>query len=109
VRSKSEVLIADKAVLYGLPFRYEEVIYIENYRFAPDFVFLVEGELKYWEHCGRVDDPKYMRCHKWKLDMYEKSGIVPWKNLILTYDDENGGIDSRIIDAEFQNKLLVHG
>ncbi len=106
VRSKSEVVIADKLALHGVPFRYEEVIYIENYRFVPDFIMMVQGELKYWEHCGKVNDLGYMKKHNWKLERYEKAGIVPWKNLILTYDDENGGIDSRIIESEIMNKLL---
>ncbi|MCQ4635662.1 hypothetical protein NE619_02885 [Anaerovorax odorimutans] len=47
-----------------------------------------------------------MKRHKWKLAMYEKAGIVPWKNLIVTYDDENGNLDARIIEAEIINKLL---
>ena len=40
------------------------------------------------------------------MNMYERAGIVPWKNLIVTYDDEYGGIDTRIIEAEIRNKLL---
>lgn len=165
VRSKSEVIIADKLDAYGIPYHYDELIYIENQTLSPDFIILrgtsgtygsgnhnsqpavphgghwqsgltssmdsanpedptdpasasgLNGQsapghpaearsLVYWEHCGRVNDPAYMRHHKWKLNMYEKAGIVPWKNLILTYDNEQGNIDARIIDAEIKNKLL---
>ena len=106
VRSKSEVIIAEKLDAFGVPFRYEQMLYIENYSFSPDFVMLQGEELKYWEHCGLVNDPAYMKRHKWKLNMYEKAGIVPWRNLIITYDDANGTIDSRIIEAEIKNKLL---
>lgn len=175
VRSKSEVIIADKLDAYGIPYHYDELIYIENQTLSPDFIILCgtsrsraygsgnhssqpdgsyrakppashhsgrwagpaspmdsadpmdptgqarasgpneqrtsgrpagANNLVYWEHCGRVNDPAYMRHHKWKLSMYEKAGIVPWKNLILTYDNEQGNIDARIIEAEIKNKLL---
>lgn len=162
VRSKSEVIIADKLDAYGIPYHYDELIYIENQTLSPDFIILrstggtygsgnhsseKDGSyrakpagdshnghlpadpispagspaqadlnhsgcpaeasgLMYWEHCGMVNDPAYMRHHKWKLKMYEKAGIVPWKNLILTYDNEQGNIDARIIDAEIKLKLL---
>lgn len=38
--------------------------------------------------------------------MYERAGIVPWKNLIVTYDDETGNLDLRMIEAEIRNRLL---
>lgn len=106
VRSKSEVVIAEKLEAYQIPFRYEQVLYIENRRFSPDFTIFHRGELFYWEHCGLVGNPRYMKHHKWKLDMYERAGIVPWKNLIVTYDDETGNLDSRMIEAEIRNRLL---
>ncbi len=124
VRSKSEVIIADKLDAYGIPYHYDEMIYIENQSLSPDFIILHGHQqdesyragsayssdepkgFMYWEHCGMVNDPAYMRHHKWKLDMYEKAGIVPWKNLILTYDDEHGNIDARLIDAEIKIRLL---
>ena len=106
VRSKSEAIIADKLDHYGLPFRYEEILYIETYSFAPDFKVLGRNGIMYWEHCGMVNSKKYMRRHNWKMGMYEKAGIVPWKNLIVTYDQEDGGLDTRIIEAEIRNKLL---
>lgn len=34
VRSKSEVIIAERLDLYEVPFRYEQVLYIENQRFS---------------------------------------------------------------------------
>ena len=82
------------------------MLYIENRRFSPDFTIFHRGELFYWEHCGLVGNPRYMKHHKWKLDMYERAGIVPWKNLIVTYDDETGNLDSRMIEAEIRNRLL---
>lgn len=106
VRSKSEVIIADKLDAYGIPFHYEEMLYIENHSFSPDFTILRESGRVYWEHCGLVGDAAYMQHHKWKLDMYQKAGIVPWKNLIITYDDEEGRLDTRLIESEITLKLL---
>lgn len=106
VRTKSEVIIAEKLDMAEIPYRYEEMLYIESFSFAPDFTIITEDGLWYWEHAGRMDKPSYLRRHKWKMDMYERAGIVPWKNLIVTYDDENGALDSRIIASEINNKLL---
>lgn len=106
VRSKSEVIIAEKLDANKIPYRYEQVLYIENYTLIPDFTALCGEKTVYWEHCGMVTEPQYMAHHKWKLQLYEKAGIVPWKNLIITYDDENGNLDARIIEAEIANKLL---
>lgn len=84
------------------------MLYIAQYAFAPDFTILTRKGQIWWEHCGRVDDPNYMRKHNWKIHMYEKAGIVPWKNLIVTYDDENGNFDSQLVEAEIVNKILPY-
>lgn len=47
-----------------------------------------------------------MRHHKKKLADYENVGIVPWKNLIVTYDDEDGKINMAAVRAEITAKLL---
>lgn len=106
VRSKSELFIADKLDTYILPFQYDGIIYFEHYAFSPDFMIPTMEGVKYWEHCGMMANPKYRKRNKWKLAMYDKMGIVPWKNLIVTYDSEDGGLDLRIIEAEIKNKLL---
>lgn len=106
VRSKSEVIIAEKLDIFDVPYRYEQIIRINGRKYAPDFTVLTKTGIIYWEHCGKVNDPKYMKRHRWRLAVYESAGIVPWKNLIVTYDDERGGIDSRIIESEIVNKLL---
>lgn len=53
-----------------------------------------------------LHDSNYMNRHNWKMKMYDKAGILPWKNLLVTYDDEEGYLDTRIIDAEIINKLM---
>jgi len=43
-------------------------------------------------------DPKYLRRWEDEKKFYEKNGIKEAKNLIVTYDDEKGGLDSSIIE-----------
>lgn len=106
VRSKSELFIADKLDTFLLSYQYDGIIHFEDYAFSPDFMIPTIEGMKYWEHCGKMADPKYRKRNQWKLTMYDKMGIVPWKNLIVTYDSEDGGLDLRIIEAEIRNKLL---
>jgi len=87
LRSKSELLIAETYYNLGIEFRYEEVIKVGRYDFAPDFAFIdFEGNPFFHEHAGMMGDIKYRNRHKWKMARYEEAGIVPWKNLIITYD-----------------------
>lgn len=108
VRSMAELAIAERFYYHQLLFRYEELIYIDGYKFAPDFTIMRkrDGKLFYWEHCGLPHDEEYMRRHKWKLSMYEKAGIVPWDNLIVTYGDRKANVDMRIVESEIMNKLI---
>ena len=106
VRSKSELIIAEKLDQYEIPYRYEQMLHFENHSFSPDFTILPGRKPFYWEHCGMMGVPQYRRNNRWKIDMYERAGIVPWKNLIITYDMEDGGINSGIIESEIVNRLL---
>lgn len=106
-RSKSELLIAEKLYDYNVAFRYEPVMRIGSRSIIPDFeIIAADGSTFIWEHCGRTFDAAYMEKHYEKMKLYASIGIVPWKNLIITYDDENGNIHLGIIDSEIQNKLV---
>ena len=108
VRSMGEVACAEQFYYHDIAFRYEQVLEIEGIEFAPDFTIKRrrDGKIIYWEHCGKPYDEGYMRHHKWKLEMYEKAGIVPWDNLIVTYSDRNNNSDVKLIQSEIINKLL---
>ena len=107
LRSKSEVTIAEKLYEYGIPFRYEEVIERNGIVIIPDFTIKTpDGRTIIWEHAGRMNNPEYANRHKKKMKIYEELGFYPWKNMIITYDDEFGSIDMRIIKSEIENKLL---
>lgn len=107
VRSKSELLIAEKLYEFDIPFRYEELIRIAGRQYAPDFTILKRsGDLFYWEHMGLMENQNYRYKNKLKLAAYERAGIMPWRNLIITYDEYDGGINLAVIESEIRNRLL---
>ena len=99
VRSKSEVIIANALHYNGLDYEYEPELRLEDKVKRPDFKDedYDTGVVWYWEHCGMMTDPQYKKRWEDKKKFYEKNGIVEGKNLIVTYDDEKGGLDSDLI------------
>ena len=53
-----------------------------------------------------MNDPDYMDSNRSKFAAYETVGIVPWDNLIITYDQADGGINEKLIDAMIHGWLL---
>ena len=106
VRSKSEQHIVEQLVNYGIPFRYEQVIHINDLLYSADFTFRDKNMKKfYWEHAGMMDDPIYVESYYKKRNSFESIGIVPWKNLIITYD-KDGVISIPAIKAVIENEVL---
>ena len=99
VRSKSEVIIADQLYSLGIPYNYEPEIELEGKKFNPDFeVWSYKfNRVIYWEHFGLINKASYVSCMVRKKSIYMRNGIVPWNNLIETFDDEEGVIDGAII------------
>ena len=107
VRSKSELLIAEKLYEHKIPFRYEQVLHIGNSSFGPDFTIRrADGKLFYWEHEGMTHSEEYMRYQLYKHQMYSQKNIVPWDNLIVTYDGADGTVDLQIVESEIRNRLM---
>jgi hypothetical protein len=101
VRSKSEVIIADHLYRGGIePPIYELPLTIGGVTKYPDFTIedAESGENYYWEHCGMLHVPTYLKRWKEKLAWYEANGIRegggPNGTLIITHDEANGSIDS---------------
>lgn len=113
MRSKSEVLIAEQYYSLGIDFRYEEVIRVGRYEFAPDFGFLGKnGKPFFHEHAGMMCEAKYRARHEWKMARYQEAGIVPWKNLIITYDyDDHINMQEirAIIEGMIEPRLMHFG
>ena len=108
VRSKSEALWTEKLVHYKAAFKFELPLQIDIETFAPDFtVMRKDGKIIYVEHCGLMERERYMRRFQHKLFAYKSAGIVPWDNLILTYDDPQGRIDVSLIEAQIKSRILI--
>lgn len=90
VRSKSESMIATLLCLNNIPFRYEQALHLGKHTYYPDFTIRhpVTGEIYYWEHLGRMDDPAYLdNAHK-KLYVYSQYQILLSSQLIVTTESK---------------------
>lgn len=106
-RSVGELLIGTKLDHYNIPYRYEVQAH-PDLPYMPDFTIKRprDGKVIYWEHFGMVNDDEYMEGNRKKLIEYESVGIVPWENLIITYNQRDGGINEKLIDAMIHGWLL---
>jgi hypothetical protein len=108
VRSKSEVIIADLLYSKGIEYEYEApLVGTDGHIRYPDFSFEDDdlGLQIYWEHLGLMRQPAYRRRWEKKLAWYKQEGVLPHKEgggpagiLVVTQDDEKGGIQSDEIE-----------
>ena len=107
VRSKTEAMIVEKLVQYGVPFRYEMLMYANGYDISPDFTFEAkDGSLFYWEHGGLMDNDKYRDHHYWKIGLYESLGINRWTNLIETLAGNDNKMNVPMIEAIIEREVI---
>lgn len=106
VRSKSELLIAEKLYEYEIDFEYEPLFKLGTTNYSPDFLIRRNGKVYVWEHFGLVNNKEYLNQQLKKITRYIESGIVPWDNLIITFDDANGHIDVAEIDFRIRQKFM---
>lgn len=101
-RSKSEVFIDIELASLHIPNRYECKLLINGEAKYPDFTILKAstGELRYWEHFGRMDDPDYARKTHRKIDEYISVGLYPGENLICTFETKRHPLSYKIIQKE---------
>ena len=105
VRSKSELIIADRLHYMGVPYKYECPLYIKGMgNIYPDFTILniKNREEIYLEHFGMMDNPEYIKTFLKKQSTYINNGIIPGKNLFMTF--ESGDYPLNIKELE---KILV--
>jgi hypothetical protein len=107
-RSKNEMYIASRLDHHGIIYRWDCPTGIPGLYRNPDFTIWRRRDWKiiYWEHCGMMDIPSYRRNNEIKLRDYDKVGIVPWDNLIVTYDTIKGGLRGDLIEAMIKCWLL---
>lgn len=101
VRSKSELLIAEKLHALGINYHYERTLEgtLEAGRLRPDFSFIDDaGEVILWEHLGRMDEAKYREGWAWKKNWYSLNGYAEGRNLFTSTEEQ-------IRDVDFIDKL----
>ncbi len=104
VRSFTEAKIADALFLAEIPYRYEKPFMLFNeHEVRPDFTIMhpMTGEIFLWEHLGLAEKQSYKSTSVSKIKDYAKSGMLPGKNLILTFEDD----EFKTTDLEIQ-KLI---
>ena len=116
VRSKSEVIIADRLAAKEIRYEYERELKLGGMSRFPDFTIDddASGVTYYWEHCGMLHDPAYKSRWDSKLSWYRENGILPHAEgggtkgtLIITRDSELGGISSQ--EIEHVIKTVIQG
>lgn len=100
VRSKSEKIIADIFYDLGIEYKYECPLKLKGYGTVyPDFTILRkrDGKEIYWEHDGRMDNPKYAEKAVRKINSYTANGYFLGYNLIVSFESSVEVLDDRII------------
>ena len=101
VRSKSEVIIANLLKDKKVPYHYEYPVQLYNGNIIhPDFFCLNKRTRQefYWEHCGMMDDLTYTTNLTQRISDYSKTGIIPGKNLILTFETARTPIETKAVE-----------
>ncbi|MCQ2574131.1 MAG: hypothetical protein MJ182_09565 [Treponema sp.] len=109
VRSKSEILIANKLASLGIPYRYEFPHKLrDRHGFKitvyPDFTLLNKETRKeiILEHFGRMDDPEYVSHTLEKLSLYGRNGIFPGNRFLFTTETSRHSFDMRLFEKQLK-------
>ena len=109
VRSKSEILIANTLAELGIPYRYEcELVLQDGIVLYPDFTVLhvKEWEEKYLEHFGMMDVPEYCSNALKRMELLQKNGIYPGKQLFMTFETRERPLNTTFIRELFTQWFL---
>lgn len=105
VRSKSEVIIANRLLKEDIPYHYEYPVLLKGFGLVhPDFMILNVRRRKvfYWEHRGMMDKEGYANDAISKTRAYQLNGIFLGDKLIITEETENLPMNIREINSVIQ-------
>lgn len=103
VRSKSEVLIADRLYEEGILFHYEEQLILSDTDAFPDFLSMVSIYEKYaWEHFGAMDKDYYFNRARGRILTYLDSKWFPGINMITTYEAKHNPLTEESVDQKIR-------
>lgn len=107
VRSKSEVLIANKLLSNGIPYRYEPECTLSGATLHPDFTVLNTRTRQefVWEHFGMADNVDYATSAFARLQLYQKNGYLTDGKLIATFESPAQPLDGRYIQKVIDRLL----
>ncbi len=108
VRSKSEGDIIARLELFGVPYHYDEVNYINGSKQTIDFVCLnvSTGKKWFWDHRGMMDDPAYIKKTLYNEQVFFNAGYMPGINMIVTYETRNHPLNIQEVDVFIKQYLL---
>jgi len=112
VRSKSEVMIADRLLLNNIPYRYEETVQLKaNYKhleYHPDFTVLNKRTRQEYliEHFGKMDNFDYANKAMRKINNYAANGYIQGKNILFTFETSLYPLDMNTVDALIKTYLI---
>lgn len=108
LRSKSEALIDMLLFTNKIPFRYECALHLNDLTFFPDFTILhpKTGQIYYWEHFGMMDNPGYSQKTFEKLQVYAQYGLLPFHQLITTFETKDTPLNTDTVQNIIQNIFL---
>ena len=110
VKSKSEVIIADRLTYYGVPYVYEITTAqdaFDEMRY-PDFFILNKRTRKeyFWEHLGRMGDSQYAAKNQVKMEQFARQGILPGNNLIVSFECGERPLSTEYVDTIIKQLLV---
>ena len=114
VRSKSEWMIASMLDKAGVPYRYEEIVPLDEEGLVgvfmhPDFTVLNKRTRKvyYWEHFGAMGNNSYVEDNFMpKIREYYNFGFLPGDKLLMTFETTGHPLDTTDIKRIIEQYLL---
>lgn len=106
VRSKSEMIIADRLFVNRIPYKYECPLMVgDNEIIHPDFTILrvSDRRILYYEHCGRIGEQDYASDMVDRAGKYSLSGIYIGDRLFYTFECSGKPFDVRVLDNLINN------
>lgn len=99
VRSRAEAIIYNALHAAGVPFVYEDTLWLKDRNggleaVSADFRIMIEPDVV-WEHSGRFGTPEGHDNIHHKLDLYFHNGYTLGDNLIITMDDHEGSLNTQ--------------
>ena len=109
VRSKSELIIADRLYDVGIPYHYEVELRNQYGKLLtrPDFYVLNPRTKKeyLWEHFGMLDNPEYANDFITKINLYSQYGYHIGENLIITLESSQHPLTTEQIHMTIEKYL----